>query len=305
MEPEEIIFGKNAVLAFLERQEEIERASAAGGECKEKQVLEALAKLRAQVGDGKKALPDLKRIQRLSKVKVNKIMLAEGYRPDPRIDRIQALARQNRIPLSTCDRRRLDQLCGPERRHQGVVAMVSPAELWQLETFLEKLDVDRIELKLAGRSMDGYMVAIADGVEDPHNLGAIIRVAEASGVKALIIPQRRAAGLTGVVAKISAGAIASLPVVRVANLVQTIETLKKCGLWVVGLDASAGQLYTQADLKRPLVVVIGSEGKGIGRLVAEHCDFLVRIPMLGKTDSLNASVASGVFFYEVVRQNGS
>lgn len=256
MEQGELIFGKNAVVAFLEQ----------------------------------------------GAATVNKIMLAEGGRPDPRVKRIQDLARRNGIPLQTCDRRKLDKLVGPEERHQGVVALVSPAELWDLDRLLEKVEGDRALRAAAGRSMDGYVVAVADGVEDPHNLGAIIRVAEASGVAALVIPQRRAAGVTGTVAKTSAGAIANLPLVRVTNLVSAIETLKEHGFWVVGLDAAASQTYTQADLKRPLVTVVGSEGKGISRLVGEHCDFLVSIPMLGKTNSLNASVAAGIFFYEVVRQ---
>jgi 23S rRNA (guanosine2251-2'-O)-methyltransferase len=272
MDQDELIFGKNAILSFLERDEEEPATEQSGFANK-------------------------------SKIKINKIMLSVGGKRDPRLERIQYLARKQHIPVHNCERQKLDQLCGPDKRHQGVVALVSAAEMWQLETFLEKLEIDRAELDLAGKSMDGYMVAIADGVEDPHNLGAIIRVAEASGVKALLIPQRRAAGLTGTVAKISAGAIATLPVVRVNNLVQAIETLKKSGFWVVGLDGSATQIYTEADLKRPLAIVIGSEGTGMGRLVAEHCDFVVKIPMIGKTESLNASVAAGIFFYEVVRQN--
>jgi 23S rRNA (guanosine2251-2'-O)-methyltransferase len=204
--------------------------------------------------------------------------------------------------VHSCDRRKLDQLVGPNDRHQGVAAYISAAGLWQLDSFLEQVEQERASRQQNGRNMDGYTIAVLDGVEDPHNLGAIIRVAEASGVKAVIIPQRRAAGLTGTVAKSSAGALATLPVVRVSNLVQTIETLKKHGFWVVGLDAHCQQLYTDADLVRPLAIVVGGEGHGIGRLVREHCDFVVRIPMLGKTESLNASVAAGIFFYEVVRQ---
>lgn len=276
MEQDEVIFGKNAVLAFLEQED-------FSGEHPD--------------------LPQPETTAAPPRVTINKIMLAEGGKPDPRIQRIQALARTLRIPLQTCSRRRLDQLCGPEHRHQGVLALVSPAALWDLDQLMEKTEADRAARRGQGRSMDGYVVAVADGVEDPQNLGAIIRVAEASGVAALVIPQRRAAGVTGTVAKTSAGAIANLPLVRVSNLVQAIDRLKKSGFWVVGLDAAAPQLYTQADLQRPLVAVVGSEGRGIGRLVGQHCDFLVSIPMLGKTNSLNASVAAGIFFYEVVRQN--
>jgi 23S rRNA (guanosine2251-2'-O)-methyltransferase len=186
-----------------------------------------------------------------------------------------------------------------------VVALISAAEMWKLDTFLQKLGLDRIAREIAGKSMDGYMVAVLDGIEDPHNLGAIIRTAEAAGVKAILIPQRRAAGLTGTVAKISAGALANIPIVRVSNIVHALETLKKYGFWVAALDLDGRECFTDADLVRPLVVVIGSEGSGVGRLVKEHCDMLVKIPMLGKTESLNASVAAGIVFYEVVRQNRS
>ncbi len=263
---EDLIFGRNAVLSFLESMEG---------------------------ADGKQS----------ATVSVGKILVAAGTRPDPRIDRIYELTRKYKIPVHSCDRRKLDQLVGPNDRHQGVAAYISAAGLWQLDTLLKKVEADRVARELAGRSMDGYTIAVLDGVEDPHNLGAIIRVAEASGVKAVVVPQRRAAGLTGTVAKSSAGALASLPVVRVSNLVQTIETLKKHGFWIVGLDAQCDQIYTKAELFRPLAVVIGGEGHGIGRLVREHCDFVVRIPMLGKTESLNASVAAGIFFYEIVRQS--
>jgi 23S rRNA (guanosine2251-2'-O)-methyltransferase len=319
---EELIFGKNAVLAYLERTED-----GAGGDfrqlqealCRdanrqdapalapdelERELRRRLSQLRKQTGQAL-TLPNIKQLQHLPTVKVNKILLAAGAEHDNRIDKIKSLARKQKIPIQSCDHRKLDQIAGPQRRHQGVVALISPAEMWQLETFLQKVMLDRITRELAGQSMDGYMVAVLDGIEDPHNLGAIIRVAEAAGVKAVLIPQRRAAGLTGTVAKISAGALATLPVVRVSNLVHALETLKKYGFWVAALDLDCEQFYSDADLKRPLVVVIGSEGKGVGRLVKEHCDLLLKIPMIGKTESLNASVAAGIFFYEVVRQNQS
>jgi len=303
-EGEELIFGKNAVLAFLERATDGQPVDILKAGAPAEEVLPALAEQRSQVPEQRQVSPDVKRLNRLSRVRLNKILIATGVRPDRRLERIQELARKQKVPVHSCDRKKLDQLAGPERRHQGVLAMVSPAEIWQLDDLLQKVELDRTALELSGQSLDGYMVAVLDGIEDPHNLGACIRVAEAAGVNGLLIPQRRAAGLTGVVAKISAGAVASLPVVRVSNLVQSIETLKKYGFWVVGLDAGARQLYTEVDLRRPLAVVIGGEGKGIGRLVREHCDFLVKIPMLGKTESLNASVAAGIFFYEVVRQSG-
>ncbi len=327
-EQDELIFGKNAVLAYLERSEDgiggdykmlqealvkdaagqshspagSDEADEKARESLEQEIHRALKKLRSEVGESGLQLPNIKQFSHLPSVKVNKILLAAGSEHDGRVEKIKVLARRQKIPVQSCDRRKLDQIAGPQRRHQGVVALISPAEMWKLDTFLQKLVLDRIARELSGKTMDGYMVAVLDGVEDPHNLGAIVRVAEAAGVKALFIPQRRAAGLTGTVAKISAGALATLPVVRVSNIVQALETLKKYGFWVAALDVKAQQYYSDVDLKRPLVVVIGSEGQGVGRLVKEHCDLLVKIPMLGKTESLNASVAAGIFFYEVVRQ---
>ncbi|MBX9877359.1 MAG: 23S rRNA (guanosine(2251)-2'-O)-methyltransferase RlmB [Candidatus Obscuribacterales bacterium] len=302
---DEMIFGKNAVLSFLEQAE-----SARDGEkgplqtfADEGQVLSALSSLKVASGGESIKLPDLRELKRLSGIKINKILIQNGMAHDGRIDSIKDLAKSQRVPVQFCEKRKLDQLVGPDKRHQGVLALISAAEMWPLEAFLVKLELDRQEAELAGKNLDGYMVAVADGIEDPHNLGAIIRTAEAAGVKALLVPQRRATGLTSTVAKISAGAIASLPVVRVSNLVFAMETLKKFGFWVVGLDVYAEEMYCESDLKRPLAVVIGSEGQGMSRLMKEHCDFLVRLPMLGKVESLNASVAAGILFYEVVRQN--
>lgn len=321
---EELIFGKNAVLAFLNQhdggqseygkvqnalvQEALTAAkqAAMAAESAELEELEDMIRDAVRLlkcrQDVRLQLPVRPVLEANPGIKVNKILLADGMDSDARVRKIKNLARQQHIPVQSCDRKKLDQLAGPQRRHQGVVAMVSPAELWKLDTFLQKLVLDRISRELSGTSMDGYMLALIDGVEDPHNLGAIIRVAESAGVKALFLPQRRAAGLTGTVAKTSAGALASLPVVRVGNIVQCLETLKKYGFWIAALDPEGKELYTKADLKRPLVLVIGSEGSGVSRLVKEHCDLLLRIPMLGKTESLNASVAAGIMFYEVVRQ---
>lgn len=325
---DEIIFGKNAVLSFLEQSEaeeepadhrilknaliqdalqQAQRLSASSPDSEvqslERKIHEAVRKLQ----DQPHALPPKTealwmRNHKQGSAKVNKILLAVGTERDGRVRQIKSIARAQQIPVHTCDRKKLDQIAGPQRRHQGVLAMVSPAEIWLLDTLLQKLVFDRIVREFHGRNMDGYVVAVLDGIEDPHNLGAIIRVAEAAGVKALIIPQRRAAGLTGTVAKTSAGAVANLPVVRVGNLVQCLETLKKYGFWVTALDLEAQDIYSEADLVRPLVVVIGAEGTGVSRLVKEHCDFSLKIPMLGKTESLNASVSAGIVFYEVVRQ---
>ncbi|MBY0356842.1 MAG: 23S rRNA (guanosine(2251)-2'-O)-methyltransferase RlmB [Candidatus Obscuribacterales bacterium] len=320
---EDLIFGKNAVLSYLEQAARdttgeheilqnaliVEAMEQARRSCESKNsaALEDLEeKIHAAVRDLKSSAPAGLKLRPALEynytVKINKILLAAGAEHDARIGKIKTIARQQQIPIQSCDKRKLDQLAGPHQRHQGVVAMLSPAEIWRLDTFLQKLVLDRIACELAGGTMDGYMVAVLDGVEDPHNLGAIIRAAEAAGVKAVFIPQRRAAGLTGTVAKTSAGALASLPVVRVGNIVQCLETLKKYGFWVAALDLEAKEYYTEANLVRPMVIVVGSEGSGVSRIVKEHCDFLVKIPMLGKSESLNASVAAGIMFYEVVRQ---
>lgn len=321
---DDLIFGKNAVLSFLEQNhmepesdhkrvqtallnDTMERARRAIANDDiaelEKEIQAAVNDLRQQTSNGLK-LPARAHLTPSSSIKVTKILMANGMERDSRVEKIKTLARQMHIPFQSCDRKKLDQIAGPQRRHQGVLALISSAEMWKLDTFLQKLILDRIDRELAGESMDGYMLALLDGVEDPHNLGAIIRVAEAAGVKALFLPQRRAAGLTGTVAKTSAGALATLPIVRVGNIVQCLETLKKYGFWVAALDLEGSELYTESNLMRPLVIVIGSEGSGVSRLVKEHCDLLLKIPMLGKTESLNASVAAGIMFYEVVRQSG-
>jgi len=258
----ELIFGKNAVLAFLEET------------------------MRSQSeDDGRARNPE-----------ISKIFLVPGDRPDRRVDRLKQLAKALRIPVVVCERRKLDFMLPGDQVHQGVAAQIAAAAFWDLPEFIDDL------LQRRQNDLNGCVLAVVDGIEDPHNLGAIIRTAEAAGLAGLLLPIRRAAGLTGVVAKTSAGALATLPVVRIHNLVRALEDLKTAGFWVAGLDSEDGQIYTKADLVRPLALVIGSEGKGMSRLVKENCDMLLKIPMLGKTESLNASVAAGVVFYEVVRQ---
>lgn len=260
----EVIFGKNAVLAYLE---EAQPASDQG----EKPV-----------------------------VRVNKIFLANGLNPDKRIEIIKERARALQVPVVTCERHKLDQLVGNDQVHQGVVAQISASDYLTLASLFQALDKERSEAK--EDPLNHWVIAVLDGVEDPHNLGAIVRVAEAAGVKALILPKRRAASLTGTVAKTSAGALAHLPIVRVANLVQALTSLKEYGFWIVGLSADSNQLHFEADLKGPVVLVIGNEGSGMKNLVSKNCDLLIKIPMLGKTESLNAAVAAGIAFYEIVRQ---
>ena len=175
--------------------------------------------------------------------------------------------------------------------HQGVIAIVPPFEYCEVEDILEE----------AKTKSEQPFILILDGIEDPHNLGAIIRTANLVGAHGVIIPKNRAVGLTATVAKASAGALNYTPVAKVTNLGQTIEELKKEGLWFVCADMGGTTMY-QLDLKGPIGLVIGNEGEGVGRLVKEKCDFVASIPMSGDIDSLNASVAAGVLAYEIVRQ---
>ena len=178
---------------------------------------------------------------------------------------------------------------------QGVLAEASAREY---------ADLDGV-LQIPGKKNEPALYVILDGIEDPHNLGAIIRTVDATGSHGVFIREKRAAGLTPAVAKASAGALEYVPVVRVANITRTIEVLKQNGVWIVGIDQAGDALYTQIDYKPPTGIVIGSEGRGISDLVKKHCDFLARIPMRGKISSLNASVAAAVVLYEVVRQRGA
>lgn len=177
-------------------------------------------------------------------------------------------------------------------QHQGVVAQVAAYEYAELDDLFQKAE-DRNEQPF---------ILVLDEIEDPHNLGSIMRTADAVGAHGIVIPKRRAVGLTTTVAKASTGAIEHIPVVKVTNLSRTLEEMKGRGIWVVGTDASGQQDYRSLDGNMPLALVIGSEGKGMGRLVKEKCDFLIRLPMAGKVTSLNASVAAGLLMYEVYRK---
>jgi 23S rRNA (guanosine2251-2'-O)-methyltransferase len=289
-EQEEIIFGKNTVLAFLTDQAKDARSSKGTKSKRRERGEEACSEPTQPVVE--RAMPE-----RLHKgPHVNKIFISDSMRPDPRLNEIKRLASLSGTPVLLVERRKLDRLVGPDIRHQGVVAKVSQAEILQFEQFIESLNRKKIEAD------DIQALVIVDGIEDPHNLGAIVRVAEAAGFLALLLPIRRSASISATVAKTSAGATAHLPIVSIGNIVQAIESLKQLGFWIVGLAPEAQESYCQADLARPLAFVIGGEGHGLSRLVKEHCDFLLSIPMLGKTESLNASVAAGIVFYEFVRQ---
>lgn len=206
------------------------------------------------------------------------------------VKKILALAKERKVPVMKVEKSAIDRIA-EGKAHQGVAAYVSAYGYAELE------DIFRIAEE---RGEDPFII-ILDNLEDPHNLGAIMRTAECAGAHGIIIPKRRACGLTEVVAKASAGAIEYMPCVKVTNIAQTIEELKERGVWVAACDMG-GQEYYKADLKGKLAVVIGSEGFGISRLVKEKCDFVVSMPMVGKITSLNASNAAAVIIYEVRKQ---
>jgi 23S rRNA (guanosine2251-2'-O)-methyltransferase len=210
-------------------------------------------------------------------------------RHDQRVQRIVTDCRSHGIAVRSLPRPELDRLAGGPS-HQGVVAITSEKQY---------VDVDDL---LASRRGEHAFVVVLDGVEDPHNLGAIIRSAEAAGVDGIVIPERRATGVTATVAKASAGAAEYLPIARVTNISRTVEDLKRRNVWTVGLDERGGQAYDQVDYNMDCAVVLGAEGKGLHEQVRRHCDFVVSIPMLGRVPSLNVSVAAAVVMYEVARQ---
>ncbi|MDE6875477.1 MAG: 23S rRNA (guanosine(2251)-2'-O)-methyltransferase RlmB [Lachnospiraceae bacterium] len=220
---------------------------------------------------------------------IDKLFVLEGCQDGP-MRTILREAKKGDTVVSFVPKERLDQMSGTGK-HQGVVAFAAAYEYAEVEDIL----------KNAQEKGEPPFVLILDGIEDPHNLGAIIRTANQAGAHGIIIPKRRAAGLTATAAKSSAGAIHYTPVAKVTNLVQTMEELKEQGLWFVCADMGGELMYRQ-NLTGPVGLVIGSEGEGVSRLVREKCDFITKIPMFGDIDSLNASVAAGVLAYEIVRQ---
>ena len=221
---------------------------------------------------------------------IDKIFLARGE-ADSALAHIAAAARDKGIVVVECDRKKLDFM-SRTHSHQGVIALAAVREY---------ASVDDI-LNAAREKGEPPLIVVCDELSDPHNLGAVIRTAECAGAHGVIIPKRRSAGLTAVVAKTSAGAVSHIPVARVPNLPALLKELKDEGVWVFGTAADGDRVLYDADLKGPAAIVIGSEGDGMGRLVRETCDFLVRIPMKGKLNSLNASAAAAILLYEAVRQ---
>lgn len=220
---------------------------------------------------------------------LNKIWVAEGINQKS-IGEILSLARKARVVVQYVPNKRLDSLL--DANHQGVVASVAAYRYAELDEIFE----------LAAKKEEDPFILILDELEDPHNLGSILRTADATGVHGVIIPRRRSVGLTAVVAKASTGAIEYVPVVRVNNLSQTVTELKDRGVWVAGTDAKGSTDYRRMDATLPLAMIIGSEGKGMSRILREKCDFLYHLPMVGQVTSLNASVAASLLMYEVLRK---
>lgn len=221
---------------------------------------------------------------------VKRIFVQSGVH-HPAVSELLDEAKRANVPLEPVSRKRLDSMVG-RVAHQGVVAEVTPFSYTDFEQLLEQMSAcERPAL-----------IVLLDQIQDPHNLGAILRSAYAFGADGVVIVKDRASEVTGTVSKASAGAASKIPIARVTNLRATIETLKKNGVWIYGTDASAEKSLAQVDLKSPVALVIGNEGKGLRRLVAETCDELVSIPMMGALGSLNASVSAGIALYEAVRQ---
>ena len=221
---------------------------------------------------------------------INKIFISDGEKHGS-INKIIALAKEKKVIINEVSKAKLNQMSQTEN-NQGVIAIVPPFNYCEIEDILD----------LAKKRDEKPFILILDGIEDPHNLGSIIRTAETAGVHGIIIPKRRAANVNSTVAKVSAGAVEYMKIARVNNINDAINTLKENDVWICGTDMDTDKYYYDEDFTGGIGVVIGSEGYGMSRLVKENCDFLVKIPMKGKITSLNASVSAGIVMYEVVKQ---
>lgn len=221
---------------------------------------------------------------------INKIFVQAGEKHGS-INKIIAIAKENKVVVKEVDKSKLDFM-SKTNNHQGVIAVVPPFNYCDIEDILD----------VAKERNEDSFILILDGIEDPHNLGSIIRTAETAGVHGIIIPKRRSVTVNSTVSKVSAGAVEHMKIARVNNINDAIRKLKENGLWIIGTDGDADTYYYNQDLKGDIAIIIGSEGYGISRLVKENCDMLVKIPMKGKITSLNASVSAGIIMYEAVKQ---
>ena len=221
---------------------------------------------------------------------INKIFVTRGEKHGS-INKIIAIAKERKIIIVEKDKRQMEQMV-QNQNYQGVIAIVPPFEYCEIEDILDR----------AKELNEDPFILILDGIEDPHNLGSIIRTAETAGVHGIIIPKRRAASVNSTVNKVSAGAVQYMKIARVTNITDAIEKLKESGLWICGTDINTDKYYYNQDLTGPIGIVIGNEGNGISEKVKKNCDFLVKIPMKGKVTSLNAAVSAGIIVYEVVKQ---
>lgn len=221
---------------------------------------------------------------------INKIFVTKGERHGS-IHKIIHMAKENKVILVEKEKRKMEEIAQTEN-YQGVIAMVPPYEYCEIEDILQE----------AKKKQEEPFILLLDGIEDPHNLGSIIRTAETAGVHGIIIPKRRAATVNSTVSKVSAGAVQHMKIARVTNLSETIERLKKEGLWICGTDINTNTYYYDQDLTGAIGIVIGNEGNGMSQKIRKNCDFLVKIPMKGKITSLNASVSTGIVLYEAVKQ---
>ena len=223
---------------------------------------------------------------------INKLFIQKGENYGS-IKKVIDLARRKKVVISEVHKSKLDEMTD-NQNHQGVVAQTSPYEYCEIDDILS----------VANARQEQPFIIILDGIEDPHNLGAVIRTAECMGVHGIIIPKRRAVAVTDTVAKVAAGALEYMKIARVNNINDVIEELKEKGVWIVGTDASGNDNLAGIDMKGSIAVVIGSEGEGMASLTRKRCDFLAKIPKKGKITSLNASVTCGMVIYEVARQRG-
>ncbi len=255
-------------------------------EDREIQIKQDLEKIFEDQIEGRNAVLELLE----SNKDINKIYITKGEKKGS-INKIIAIANEKKVIIGEKDKKQMDLMAQTEN-YQGVIAVVPPYEYVEVEDILE----------VAKERKEEPFILILDGIEDTHNLGAIIRTAETAGIHGIIIPKRRAASVNSTVSKVACGALEHMKIARVNNISDTISKLKDKGIWVCGTAIDAKKYYYDQDLTGPLAIVIGNEGKGMGELVKKNCDFLVKIPMKGKVTSLNASVSTGIIVYEAVKQ---